>query len=147
MANSKLILHRKFKGSEYTIGKLYRVSGKSEVYICDILEDTVRNSITTTINRFIKIYGKTAIPYGTYEITRTYSNRFKKILPLLLNVPHYEGIRIHPGNTAADTEGCLLPGLNTVKGKVLESRKHFEVLDKWIEGALSKGKVFITITD
>lgn len=78
MAESKLVLHRKFKGPEYTIGKLYRVSGKNEVYICDILEDTVRNSITTTINRFIKIYGKTAIPYGTYEITRTYSNRFKR---------------------------------------------------------------------
>lgn len=147
MADSYLILHRKFKGPEYTIGKLYRKSGKNEVYMCDILEDTVRNSIKTALHSFIKVYGKTAIPYGTYEITRTYSNRFKKMLPLLLNVPHFEGIRIHPGNTAADTEGCLLPGLNKVKGQVVESRAHFATLDQWIEKCLAKGKVYITITD
>lgn len=99
-----LILHRKFKGKEYTIGKLYRLHGDNEIYICDILEDVVRNPITTAINKFVKIYGETAIPYGKYEIVRTYSNRFKKVMPLLLNVPHYEGVRIHTGNYAGYLE-------------------------------------------
>lgn len=148
MVRADLVLHRCFKGKEYTIGKLYRKdkNGK-ECYICDILEDPVRNKIGTLINRFVKIYSKTAIPYGTYQITRTYSPRFKKILPLLLNVPHFEGVRIHSGNTAADTEGCLLPGKNTIKGQVTDSRTTFARLDMWISEHLKKGSVYITITD
>lgn len=117
------------------------------VPICDVLEDTVRNNMTVAINKFIKIFGKTAIPYGEYRIVRTYSNRFKKILPELLDVPHFSGIRIHPGNTADDTEGCLLPGKNTVKGKVLESRACFAIVDRIIADGLKKGEVWITITD
>lgn len=148
MASSMLILHRKWKLADYTIGKLYRLDSRgNEIYMCDILEDKVRNPITTAINRFIKIYGQTAIPYGTYEIIRNYSNKYKKILPLLLNVPHYEGIRIHSGNTADDSYGCLLPGFNTIKGKVTNSRETFKKLDAWIEGALKKGKVYIQIVD
>lgn len=145
---AELLLRRLYRGKEYTIGKLYRISktGKQE-YVCDVLEDPVRNKIGTAINRFIKIYAKTAIPYGTYGIVRTYSNRFKKTLPELLNVPHFAGIRIHPGNTADDTEGCLLPGRNTVKGMVTDSRKTFAALDMWIAEHLKNGKVSITITD
>lgn len=144
----ELILHRKYKMKDYTIGKLYRVAhdGK-EVYICDILEDTVRNKATTALNSFIKIFGKTAIPYGRYRIVRTYSNRFKKVLPELLKVPHYEGIRIHSGNTADDTEGCLLPGKNTIKGRVTESRKYFATVDTIISDALLTQEVWITIAD
>jgi hypothetical protein len=95
----------------------------------------------------VKVFGKTAIPYGTYEIVRTYSNKYKKILPLLMNVPHFEGIRIHSGNTAEDTDGCILPGFNTVKGKVTDSRNTFKKLDAWIESASKKGKVYIQIVD
>ncbi len=142
-----LLLRRKFRGPDYTIGKLYWLFGTKEVYLCDILEDPVRNKLTTTINNFIKVYGKTAIPYGTYEIVRSYSNRFKKNLPLLLNVPHYDGVRIHAGNTADDTEGCLLPGFNKVKGKVVDSRKAFKDLDERITKWLKTGKVYIQITD
>ena len=148
MANSILVLHRKWKCDGYTIGKLYRQDGKgNEIYICDTMEDKVRNKILTPIAQFFKIAGKTAIPYGTYEIVRSYSNKYKKILPLLLNVPHYEGIRIHSGTTAEDTDGCILPGFNTVKGKVTDSRNTFKKLDAWIEGALKKGKVYIQIVD
>lgn len=144
----ELVLHRKYKGTEYTIGKLYKKDNNGkEIYVCDVLEDTVRNPITTAINRFIKIYGKTAIPYGKYEIVRTYSDRFKKVLPLLLNVPHYTGIRIHTGNTAEDTEGCLLVGKNDVKGKVTQSKKYFQIVDELIENSLKKEQVWIRITD
>lgn len=142
-----LVLHRRFRGPDYTIGKLYWQNGSKEVYICDILEDTVRNKLVSNLNNFVKVFGKTAIPYGTYEIVRSYSNRFKKNLPLLLNVPHFEGVRIHAGNTADDTEGCLLPGFNRVKGKVVDSRKAFKDLDDRIVKWLKTGKVYIQIVD
>lgn len=100
---------RTFKGPEYTIGKLYI----DENYFCDTLEDTVRK---------VKIAGKTAIPTGTYKVKKTYSPRFKTILPEILNVPNFTGVRIHSGNTAKDTDGCLLLGLNKVKGAVLCSK-------------------------
>ncbi len=142
-----LVLHRKFRGPDYTIGKLYWQNGTKEVYICDILEDPVRNKITSSLNNFVKVFGKTAIPYGTYEIIRSFSNRFNKVLPLLLNVPHYDGVRIHSGNTAEDTDGCLLPGFNKVKGKVVDSRKVFKDLDDRLVKWLKTGKVYIQIVD
>lgn len=105
----KIEVKRTFKGPEYTIGKLY-IDGN---YFCDTLEDTVRD---------IKIVGKTAIPAGTYKVKKTMSPRFQKILPEILNVPNFSGVRIHSGNTAADTDGCLLLGLNKAKGQVLCSK-------------------------
>lgn len=106
----KVEVKRTFKGTEYTIGKLY-IDGH---YLCDTLEDTVRNGV--------KIAGKTAIPAGTYKVRKTMSPRFKKVLPEILNVPGFTGVRIHAGNTAIDTDGCLLLGLNKKKGQVLESQ-------------------------
>lgn len=144
---AELILHRVYKGKKYTIGKLYRVRNNVETYICDILEDPVRNKINCALHRFIKVFGDTAIPYGRYQIVRNKSTKFNKILPQLLNVPHYEGIRIHSGNTSADTEGCLLPGYNKVVGQVVDSRKAFAQLDAWIAEKLKKEQVFITIAD
>lgn len=107
----KLTLYRKFLGKDYTIGKLF-INGE---YFCDTLEDTVRPEEE-------KIPGKTAIPYGTYDIILTMSPRFKRVLPLLLNVPNFEGIRIHSGNKPEDTEGCILVGFNKQKGMVLNSK-------------------------
>lgn len=104
-------VRRTFKGPEYTIGKLY-IDGH---YLCDTLEDTVRPAGT-------KIAGKTAIPVGTYRVKKTMSPRFKKILPEIMNVRGFTGVRIHAGNTAADTDGCLLLGLNKAKGQVLDSQ-------------------------
>ena len=104
-------VRRTFKGPEYTIGKLY-IDGH---YLCDTLEDTVRPAGT-------KIAGKTAIPAGTYKVKKTMSPRFKKILPEILNVPGFTGVRIHAGNLPKDTDGCLLLGLNKAKGAVLFSQ-------------------------
>lgn len=94
----KLTLVRKWFEPTCTIGTL-DIDGHAECYI---LED---------VERDIKIPGETCIPIGTYVITIDYSERFKRRLPHLLDVPNYTGIRIHPGNSAVDTAGCLLPGM------------------------------------
>ena len=113
----KLISERIYKAPDYTISNL-SIDGK---FFCHALEDVVRKD-------GVKIYGKTAIPTGTYKVILSVSNRFKILMPLLLNVPNFEGIRIHAGNTSADTHGCLLVGVNSTKGKVTESKKTFAKL-------------------
>ena len=130
-----------FKKS-YTIGKLY-VDGK---YVCDTLEDRDRG-LDDTMNvediKKKKVYGETAIPYGTYKVSITYSNRFKKMLPLIENVKGFSGIRIHSGNTAKDSLGCILVGENKEVGKVINSRKTFDVLFDLIK---NEKNLFITIS-
>lgn len=128
-----LTLDRKYKLPTYTIGKLY-IDGE---YFCDTLEDKDRgltdNMAVSEISK-IKIKKETAIPTGTYKVTITYSNRFKKNMPLINDVKGFEGIRIHSGNTDKDTEGCILVGFNKVKGNVINSRdtynKLFSILSK-----------------
>ena len=129
----KLTLIRKYKLPTYTIGKLY-IDGEC---FCDTLEDKDRgltDGMTVSEISKIKIKKETAIPTGTYKVTITYSNRFKKNMPLINNVKGFEGIRIHSGNTDKDTEGCILVGFNKVKGNVINSRdtynKLFSVLSK-----------------
>lgn len=128
-----LTLDRKYKLPTYTIGKLY-IDGE---YFCDTLEDKDRgltDDMTVSEISKIKIKKETAIPTGTYKITITYSNRFKKNMPLINDVKGFEGIRIHSGNTNQDTEGCVLVGFNKVKGNVINSRdtynKLFSILSK-----------------
>lgn len=131
----KLKLYRKFLGNKYTIGKLFA----NDEYVCDTLEDVVRSENS-------KVYGETAIPYGVYEIVLTMSPRFKKVLPLLLDVPHFEGVRIHTGNTEKDTEGCILVGYNKVKGKVINSKIAFDKVMKYLELAtINNEKITIEV--
>ena len=117
----------------YTIGKLY-VDGK---YFCDTIEDTDRgldNSMTSNEILRKKVKGQTAIPTGHYNIDITYSPKYKRMMPLLLDVKGFSGIRIHSGNTAKDTEGCLIVGKNKKVGMVLESRDTYQRLFKMMEG-------------
>lgn len=123
----ELILRRVALMDTYTIGRL-SVNG---VYFCDTLEDKVRDfnkDGDLLDDGEQKVYGETAIPYGTYTIEISYSPRFKRMLPRLLNVRHFEGILIHAGNTAKDTHGCILVGRNTEKGKVTNSKATFDRL-------------------
>lgn len=112
----EITLTRIAKQKTYTIGRL-EIDG---VYFCDTLEPTWRNIGPGKPGR--KIPGKTAIPEGRYAVAVSFSPRFKRWLPILLHVPMFEGIRIHAGNSAEDTAGCILPGLNTIVGRVMDSR-------------------------
>jgi hypothetical protein len=118
-------------------------------YFCDTLEDTDRG-LTCTMSlaelKEVKEYGRTAIPTGRYPIAYTYSPRFKKHLPLLLQVPAFEGIRIHAGNTHRDTSGCLLLGKNKAVGKVLDSRKTMDEFLRILKPAIEACEdIWITI--
>lgn len=135
---TKIDLWRKYRKDGYSIGKL-SINGR---YICDTLEDTDRGltqDMTKSQIASVKIKGKTAIPIGTYKVNITYSPRFRKKLPILLDVPGFEGIRIHAGNTPEDTEGCILCGKNTEVGKVLNSRRWTDEVIKQIQNNLSRG--------
>ena len=139
----KIVLKRIALRDTYTIGKLY-IDNK---YICDTVEDKVRdiNKNGKFDEGEKKVYGETAIPYGTYEVKWTYSPRFKRYMPELLNVPSFSGIRIHSGNTAADSLGCIIVGENKVVGKVINSRATVNKLYPIIHKGCKEGKVTITI--
>ena len=129
-----LVLQREVLTSESTIGGL-SIDGEHVAYT---LEDTVRPENT-------KLAGRTAIPVGRYRVIITDSQRFKKRLPLLVGVPNYEGVRIHAGNTAQDTEGCLLVGLQKGVNSIGRSRAAMDILMPKLEAALKDGEVWITI--
>lgn len=133
----KLTLQRRFRGEKYTIGTLY-IDG---VRFCDTLEDTDRDANRN--GRFDgdekKTAGITAIPNGTYPVIVNVSPRFGRELPRLLNVPDFEGVLIHRGNTPEDTAGCILVGENKVKGRVLNSTPYEVELTRRIKEAIAAG--------
>ena len=152
----KLTLKRIAKKLDYTIGRLY-VDG---VYVCDTLEDRDRGLKDSMAEAFIirkKIYGQTAIPTGTYHIdmdtyspkfgNRVWARNYRGRIPRLLSVKGYSGVLIHVGNTAKDTEGCILVGKNKVVGKVLESTAAFrDLMDKYLVPAhIREEEITITI--
>ena len=134
----KLEVKRFMCGATCTIGELF-VDGEPECYT---LEDVVRPEGAP------KVYGETAIPYGTYQVIITHSQRFQRDMPLLVGVPDFEGIRIHPGNTAADTHGCLLVGETHTFQSVNSSKLAYDKLFPKIRDAIASGEeVTITYSD
>ena len=129
----KLRLERQIFG-DATIGELL-VDGQDE---CFALEDRVREVEGQSVEAW-KVPRETAIPKGTYNVVITYSNRFKRDLPLLENVPGFSGVRIHPGNTTEDTEGCILVGRTHTDKAVGESRAAFNALFEKIQQGLQDG--------
>lgn len=134
----QLLLERKYLKEKYAIGNLY-VEG---VFFSNTLEDRVRDINKNGVFDCgeIKIYGETAIPYGEYEVKVTYSPKFKRELPLLLNVPAFEGIRIHRGNSHKDSSGCILLGENKKKGMVINSTQYEIELTRLLKAEQNKGK-------
>lgn len=126
-----IVLKRIAKRDTYTIGQLY-IDGQ---YWCDTLEDRVRD-----LSKERKVAGETAIPAGTYDVVVNISPKFKRLLPRLLSVPHFEGVLIHRGNTAADSAGCILVGENKAKGKVLNSTIWERRITEYLLDAQNKGE-------
>src|SRR5438270_9461386 len=120
---------------ESTIGEL-TIDG---VHQCFTLEDKVRGPNEP------KVFGETAIPAGRYEVVVNFSDHFKKMLPELVAVPNFEGVRIHSGNTDKDTEGCILVGTTKGTNVVNGSRDAFNALFAKIQAAAANEKVFIEI--
>lgn len=145
-----IVIKRIAKKPKYTIGKLY-IDGE---FFCNTLEDTDRgldSSMSLPEIKAKKVYGETAIPYGTYRIVtnvispkfkdRTWAKPYGGKLPRLLNVPGFEGVLIHVGNSAEDSLGCILLGKNTVVGKVVDSQTTFKAFMNKI-----KDQKLITLT-
>ena len=150
----ELILERIAKRKTYTIGRLYireqvmdeYLPGYEDHYFCDTLEPTWRDYE----HGAYKVKGRSAIPEGRYAVVISWSPKFKQWLPILLGGPEFnrkwQGIRIHAGNTAKDTEGCILVGQNREVGKVLDSRKWLYELKQKIVEAKDRGEaVWITV--
>ena len=150
----ELILERIAKRKTYTIGHLYiakETSGDNPglgqpltkgLQICDTLEPTWRDYE----HGAYKVKGRSAIPEGRYAVVISWSPKLKQWLPILLGVPKFEGIRIHAGNTAKDTEGCILVGQYREVGKVLDSRIWVHRLKQKIVEAKNRGEpVWLTI--
>ena len=132
----RITVQRRYLGETYTIGTMF-INGN---YFCDTLEDKVRdlNKDGDLLDEGEeKVYAETAIPYGKYRVILNYSPKFKRELPLLLNVKHFEGIRIHRGRTASHSSGCLIVGENKVKGQVINAEKYEVELVKRIREAIS----------
>lgn len=149
MEDLHLFLDRHFKGPKYTIGKLY-VDGE---FFCDTMEDVDRGLTADMTESEIaskKVYGKTAIPRGTYSVTLDvrspkYSQRAQYsfcdgYLPRLIGVPGFEGILIHIGNYPEDTDGCILVGRNTVVGAVMQSTETFKKLYSLLKSTSDSGR-------
>lgn len=148
----KITVERKYRGPKYTIGHLY-IDGK---YFCDTLEDPDRGltqEMSLDYIKKIKIKGDTCIPYGTYELSLKvtsfkysniskypYTSVAKGKMPRVMNVKGFDGILIHAGNTQRDTEGCLLVGLNKVKGQVVQSQATWQKLYALLKQADNKNE-------
>ena len=146
----ELILKRIAKRKTYTIGRLYireqvmdeYLPGYEDRYFCDTLEPTWRDYE----HGAYKVKGRSAIPEGRYAVVISWSPKLKAWLPILLGVPKFEGIRIHAGNTAKDTEGCILVGKNKLVGQVVDSRIWLHRLKQKIVEAKDRGEaVWITV--
>lgn len=137
----ELRVERKWKKEGYTIGRFY-VDGK---LFCNSLEDEVREIDKNGVG---KIKGKTAIPAGRYKVIYNWSPKFSRNLPRLLDVPWFDGILIHPGNSADDSAGCILVGYNKEKGRLVDSRDVSDRLNVLIEDEQRHGReVWIEIED
>ncbi len=138
-------IQRIAKQSDYTIGHL-SIDGE---YLCDTLEPTDRG-LTQEMSKYdikqSKVAGHTAIPTGTYRVLITKSLKFRRWLPLVWDVPGFEGIRIHVGNYPQDTQGCILVGWNRYRGCVVNSRSALQLLmERLTDGIRRDGETVVTI--
>lgn len=138
----KIVVERKYYKENYTIGNMF-LDGE---WFCNTLEDKDRGlnqSLSLSQNKKLKVYGKTAIPKGVYDVTIVFWSKYRINVPLLQNVPAFTGILIHDGVDQNNTLGCILVGLNTIKGKLTSGKKYRNELTNRIQAALNAGKKVI----
>ena len=143
----RLRLQRHVSGPTSTIGVLHEVQPDTSLSDrwCYILEDVIREIPGQPVESW-KVWGKTAIPSGRYALKFTFSPKFHRELPELLEVPGFDGIRIHPGNASTDTDGCLLPGLETDGTHVFKSRMAYAMIAARLEDWFDHGEeVFLEV--
>jgi len=140
----KLKLIRTDKTENSTIGELF-IDDKFECFILEDKDRGLKKDDPISVIQQNKIFGKTAIPKGTYDVVISFSNRFQTYLPLIVNVPGFEGIRIHPGNKPEDTEGCQLPGVSRTKDMVMQSKVAFKALFNKLKSVEKTEKITIEI--
>lgn len=142
----ELRLERKFLNKTSTEGNLY-VDGK---WFCHTIEDRVRAG-KGAWSKHKKVYAQTAIPYGEYEVKVTWSNRFKRPLPLVINVPDFEGIRIHNGSSELSSAGCIIisykndDGPDGNKNRIVNDTKAMNDLTKLLEETQKNEKIILKI--
>lgn len=141
----EILLKRETRTNTSTIGQL-SIDGAAECYTLEDCDRGLAQTMTLAVVLQNKLRGKTAIPSGRYEVIVNWSNRFARQMPLLLNVTGFDGIRIHPGNIAADTLGCILLGQGKETNTVTSSRIAFNLFFNKLLATQGKEKVFITIT-
>lgn len=134
----ELRVERLWPKENYTVGRLY----VNNEFFSNTLEDKIIDKDKSGVfdNGEKKVYGESAIPYGKYKVIYNWSPKFGRNLPRLLDVPHFEGILIHSGNTARDSAGCILVGKNTSKGMLSESRYTSDKLNEIIDAAQKRGE-------
>ena len=153
----RLRLERTALKAKYTIGHLYDVTNGKREYICDVIEDKVRdiNKNGTFDNGEYKMPSETAIPYGIYQVTMwvkspkfsnytkyPYARKYRGYLPRLMNVKHFEGVLMHCGRTERSSAGCLIVGYNKVVGAVVDSEKAFyKLMDNYLVPAKERGEL------
>lgn len=141
----EILVRRRIKTQLSTLSSL-SINGD---YECCTIEDKdrgLKSTMALLTIKALKIFGETAIPTGRYRVIISYSPHFKKYLPEILNVPGYAGIRIHAGNTAADTEGCLIVGTEYKSDSVINSRMTLGNLMMKLESVEKTEEIWITIS-
>ena len=140
-----LTLIRKYRKETYTIGQLY----ENGAFLCNTIEDKDRglnSNMSASAILKIKKANETAIPTGTYKLVVSESPKFKRELIEIVGVPGFVGVRVHRGNTAQDSAGCVVPGINSEKGKVTDSTTYEELLTKKVKTAIAKNEeCYLTI--
>jgi hypothetical protein len=127
----KILVQRDIFTTKSTASKVY----VNDAFKCYGLEDVDRH----LEDGGVKVFGETCIPRGTYPLIIDFSHRFDQLMPHVLEVPGFTGVRIHPGNTAKDTHGCLLVGLTRGEDQVLNSRSAYNTLFRIIEAEMERG--------
>lgn len=103
----------------------------NDFWLCYSLEDKLRKK---------KIYGKTAIPNGEYKVVLDHSYKYNRVMPHILDVPNFKGVRIHKGNTEKDTEGCVLLGAHKGEGYIYNCSRVYNKLVEQMQEAIENGE-------